>query len=406
MQKLINLLLPIVLFAAPASADSLSCEGMTNDPHASEFARFKLDIKVDKSPITKNFGPFYKATIRYFFSKGSAVQGIDLTDRLSNRLNKIVFFGSIPNQRNLTLNYDLKGNLSGAVLNYDSTVTNQPLQCEVLGIQPHQLTCPADVDQTPSLIDSLRNLASTDEIETELSCGAKVNFADNQGCTPLMFALDPTCGETNSIRYTSAFSRAAEIVDLLANNGAIFNVTDKAGESPLIKAVNASVKNVYSSFIAAEADFDARDSKGNTPLMLATKNGDGDIVAQLLEGNPDRKLKNKTGQTAYDIAKQFERIDLMELVQIADSSIAILGNEDGTCSPLTIQLKQGQVVDLSLQSTAKMFRMESPGLNFELMAEPNTTIKKTIAFPNAGSFKFTCGFHGSTSFSQGVINVK
>ncbi len=406
MKNLIALMLAFSFFTATANADSIVCKGVTNDPHASENVPFQLDIKPDNSPITKDFGPFYKSTMQYFYSTGTAFQGVDLTDRISNRINKIVFLGSIAGQRNLTFNYDPQANFTGAILNYDSTVVNQPVQCQTSGILPQRFVCPAEADRTPSLVENLKTSASTDEIETAIECGANVNFADKNGCTPLMFALDSTCGERHPTRYTSTFSKASEIVDLLANSGAIFNVTDKSGETPLIKAVNASVKNVYSSFVAAEADFDAQDKNGNTALMLATRNGDAELVAQLLDGNPDRKLKNKEGQTAYDIAKQWQRPDLMEMVQIADSTVAIVGSEDGTCSPLNIQLKQGQVVDLSLKSTAKMFRLELPELNLELMADGNTTIKKTVAFPNKGSFKFTCGFHGSTSLSQGVITVQ
>lgn len=388
-----------------AQAQVISCTGMTNDVNASENVKFLVEIKKDKSPITKDFGPFYKSTIKYFYSTNTSFTGLDIADHVSAKINKITFNGSVSSARNLTFNYNTDGTIQNVVMNYDDRIMNQPLECEISGSLPARPVCTEDIDKTKSLIQAIKS-SDLDSIETTIECGANVNLVDKNGCTPLMFALDSTCGEINPIHYTSPFAQTAQILDTLTSNGAFVNTADKQGETPLIKASKMNIANVYDTFIALEADFDAQDKLGNTALMYAVLNGNDQVVAQLLEGNPDRRLKNKSGKTAYDLAKQWQKESIIDLVRIADTSVLIQGKDDGTCSPLQINLKQGQVVDLTLKATDKMFKLDSAILGLDIMADRNSTSKRTFALENKGSFKFTCGFHGSNKPSEGVIVVQ
>lgn len=395
-----------ILFSSQFSvAQVISCTGMTNDIHASENVKFLLEIKKDKSPIFNNFGPFYKSSIKYFYSTGTSFTGIDISDRVSTKLNKVVFNGSLASSRNLTFKYNSDDTIQTVTMNYDDRIINQPLECEISGIFPARPVCTEDIDKTKSLIQAIKS-SDIDSIETTIECGANVNLVDKNGCTPLMFALDSMCGEVNPIHYTSPFAKITQVLDTLTSNGAFVNTTDKQGETPLIKASKMNISNVYDTFIALEADFDAQDKLGNTALMYAVLNGNDQVVEQLLEGNPDRRLKNKAGKTAYDLAKQWQKESIVDLVRIADTSVLIQGKDDGTCSPLQINLKQGQVVDLTLKATDKMFKLDSTALGLDLMADRNSTSKRTFSLENKGSFKFTCGFHGANMPSEGVIVVQ
>ena len=48
----------------------------------------------------------------------------------------------------------------------------------------------------------------------------------------------------------------------------------------------------------------AVDKNGNSALHIATKNGNTKIAFKVLLKNPEFKLKNKKGLSAYDIAKK------------------------------------------------------------------------------------------------------
>ncbi len=402
----ITLFAILSLLTLSSNAQSILCAGMTNDENASENVKFELEIKKDKTPSFKDFGPFYKSTLKFFYSTGRIFNGADISDKMSQRPNRVVFTGSLPEKRNLTLNYNANGELEGGIVNYDTKIMNQPVQCTQSGLKVSPGACPANQDQNRALLNAIKNSNDMALIENAIECGADVNKADRKGCTPIMFAVDPTCGENNSISYSSSFRKTALLIDTLAANGAFVNVADKKGETPLIKAAKLNVKDVYDTFISLEAEFDAQDELGNTALMYAVQNGDAWPVEQLMEGNPDRSLKNKSGRTAYDIAKRRSKEDIMDLVRIADTSVEIQGMEDGTCSPLQINLKQGQVVDFTLKATDKMFKLDSQPLGLDLMADRNSTDKRTFSADTSGEFKFTCGFHGAGTPSEGTIVVQ
>ena len=382
----------------------ITCTGQTNDINASENVKFLVEIKKDKSPITKNFGPFYKATIKYFFSTNTSYTGIDIAERISKKINKIVFLGGLEKNRNLTFNYNNDNTIKDAVMNYDQKIINQIVNCEISGQMPALPVCNENMDQTIQLIQAVKS-SDIDAIETTIECGANVNQVDKNGCTPTMFAVDSACGEVNPLRYSSPFAKTSLVLDTLAMNGAFVDTADSRGETPLIKAAKMNIANVYDTFIALESNFDAQDRLGNTALMYAVLNGNEDVVDQILEGSPDRRIKNNSGQTSYDLARLWQKESIIDLVRIADTSVIIEGKEDGTCLPLKIILKAGQVVDLTLVATDKMFKLDSPNLGLDLMADRNSEDKKTFALENAGTFKFTCGFHGAKP-SDGIIVVQ
>ncbi len=395
-----------ILLTLNSNAQSILCEGMTNDENASENVKFELEIKKDKTPAFKDFGPFYKSTLKFFYSTGRIFNGADISDKVSQRPNRVVFTGSLPDKRNLTLNFNANGDLEGGVVNYDSKIMNQPVLCTQSGLKVSPGACSANQDYNKALLNAIKNSNDMAQIENAIECGADVNKADRKGCTPVMFAVDPTCSENNSISYSSTFRKTALLIDTLAANGAFVNVADNKGETPLIKAAKLNVPDVYDTFISLEAEFDAQDELGNTALMYAVQFGTAWSVEQLMEGNPDRGLKNKSGRTAFDIAKRLSKTEIMDLVRIADVSIEIEGSDDGTCSPLQINLKQGQVVDLTLKATDKMFKLDSQPLGLDLMADRNSIDKRTFAADTAGTFKFTCGFHGAGTPSEGIITVQ
>lgn len=387
-----------------AQAEVITCTGRTNDPNTTVMD-FQVDITGKPDKFTGN--SFYKSIITYTLPDGSILkQGIDLNGKPRTKINKIIYSGSLSDNY-LELSFGNDGSLQSSVLNQGlKGMIKLPVQCELGGSLPERPVCTEDIDKNKSLLSAITNSGNLDEIDTAVACGADVNKADKYGCTPLMFAVDSTCGHPENIHYQSPFAKASQIIDYLIENGAFVVGTDKQGETALIKAAKYGLRDVYSSFVAAEADFDAQDSLGNTALMYAVYNGDAWTVEQILEGNPNRTLKNKKGQTAYDIAKTLDRTEIADLVRNPDTSVLVTGKPDGSCSPLQISLKQGQVVEFALKASDKMFKFDAKTLELDLMAEANTQVKKIIMLQNKGTYSFTCGFHGGAQASQGKITVQ
>lgn len=403
--KIFVFLMATFFIVGSAQAEIITCTGRTNDPNTTAM---NFELEVEGKPDRYGFGlVFYNAVIAYKTPSGSILkQGFDVDGKVRKRLKKISYTGS--NQSNyLELNFSSDDSLESAFLNHSLAGFDRlPVNCEVYGDLPVRPVCTENIDKQKPLLQAIRNSNDLDLIETTIECGAEVNKVDKNGCSPLMLALDEVCGQENPTRFGSTVGGvSAQIVDLLVSNGAFVGLADKYGETALIKAARANFSDVYSTFIAAEADFDAQDNLGNTALMYAAYNGDDWVVQQILEGNPDRRIKNKKGQTAFDIAKHWQRNSVLDLVRIPDLEIMVEGKDDGTCSPLQMNFKRGQVVEMTLKATKKMFKLDSKKLGVDLMADGNGSARKIFVAEKKGIFPFTCGYHGANQSSQGSITI-
>lgn len=399
-----SLLLCFLLGSQLAQAETITCFGRTNNPNTTDMD-FELEIENKEDHISGQ--NFYRSRIKYTLPDGSTTrQGFDLNGKPRVTLDKVIYTGSNSGSF-LEFSFAADGSIQSSILNHRLLGMNQlPVKCEINGSLPQRPVCSNEIDKNKALLEALKGPMDLDKLETAIACGANVNKADANGCTPLMIAIEPTCGEKQAVQYPPSSAQALALVDTLLANGAFVAVADKNGETPVIKAAKAGLRDVYESFIAAEADFDAQDNLGNTALMYAAANGDAWIVEQILEGNPDRRLKNKDGKTAYDIAKVWERTKVMNLVRIPDSTVTIEGQADGSCSPLQIDLKQGQVIEFVLKATEKMFKLDAKMIGLDLMADGNGQDTQILSLDKKGTFNFTCGYHGANNASKGKITVK
>jgi ankyrin repeat protein len=60
--------------------------------------------------------------------------------------------------------------------------------------------------------------------------------------------------------------------------------------------------------LAKGADIEAKDILHLTPLMWASKNGQAEMVKLLLNCGARRNIRNSSGQTALDLAKDYPAI--------------------------------------------------------------------------------------------------
>lgn len=384
-------LLAISLIHLQAMAESLECKGQTvSDP----VRRIEVSVDMDRGT----------STLRHVLPDGSGVlQGIGLNQRKYESPKSVMYTYEGSTRVYLQVPVARSSRVSGIFTHAPQGLISVPMECEVFGDIPAGPSCPAAAQKDGALLKAMDVAEKVDDIEFLLKCGANPNVANTRGCTPLMMAVDPDCHPGYA---SGAINDTRALLDLLLSNGAFANTQDKKGETALSKSARNEVQGVYDLFIAAEADFDLKDKKGNTPLMYAALAGDKWIIQDVLEGNPDRRLKNNLGKTAYDIARTWHEQDVASLVRVPDQTITVAGQDDGTCSPLSIEVKQGQAVEFVLKGTDKMFKLVSRALNLDLMADRGQSTKQIVTLNQRGSYQFTCGFHGANTNSQGMIVVK
>ncbi|MAV09201.1 MAG: hypothetical protein CMO53_03930, partial [Verrucomicrobiales bacterium] len=107
-------------------------------------------------------------------------------------------------------------------------------------------------------------------MKQHLAAGTDVNEGDEDGDTPLIYALE---------------EGHKEVAKLLITKGADVNAKrDFAKTSPLHFAAIYDLKEIAALLIAKGANVNARSSRGWTPLMVAARRGKVDI-AELLIAN-------------------------------------------------------------------------------------------------------------------------
>lgn len=110
-------------------------------------------------------------------------------------------------------------------------------------------------------------------IQSRMQAGEKVNQIDKWGWTPLLWAT-----------YYDHY----QIVEHLLNNGADPNLksTNVQGPIPI----------------------------GSTPLIVASYYGNFNTVKLLLKHDADKNIKNSDGETARDLAKKYDFISVLDLL--------------------------------------------------------------------------------------------
>lgn len=109
------------------------------------------------------------------------------------------------------------------------------------------------------------------------------------GKTPIMYALN------NKENY--------HITELLLDAGANMNKSDNTGRIPLFDSIKTG--RYYSEIVSRTYDINHQDNYGVTPFMIASYEMNYSIIDDLISKNVDGKLKNNSGENAYDIAKNY-----------------------------------------------------------------------------------------------------
>lgn len=144
-----------------------------------------------------------------------------------------------------------------------------------------------------------------------LSQGACIDAQDNQGKTPLHYAIDVLLamalvqgGATINIQdnegrtplHNAADYDRLELVQLFLQRGANQEISDKKGSRPLHYAVGN--KDIAQLLIANGASTEAKDNEGKTPLFNAVKNKNLETIRLLIEKGANKEARDDAGNTS------------------------------------------------------------------------------------------------------------
>ncbi len=119
-------------------------------------------------------------------------------------------------------------------------------------------------------------------------------------------------GQNALILETLAPRKNSTVAEMLINAGVNLTLKDFSGKGPLTYAVINKNTKLVELFLQKDSSLALeQDAEGNTPLMLAAKYGHEDIAELLIAYSGNLNTKNFKGETAWQIAEAYEREKLV-----------------------------------------------------------------------------------------------
>ncbi len=120
--------------------------------------------------------------------------------------------------------------------------------------------------------------------------------------------------------HHAAYGGQQEAARVLLDAGAAINAKDNQGFSPLhwavYESVGVSVAGDTARFLVGRgANINARDKEGSTPLFWAAWQGNKELVVFLLEQGADPSLRGKSGLTPLGAAEEYENKEMAALLR-------------------------------------------------------------------------------------------
>ena len=104
------------------------------------------------------------------------------------------------------------------------------------------------------------------------------------------------------------------VVDWLIEKGALIEVPDQMGSTPLIWAAYAGQLHTVQSLIQADANLNHLPLQGSTALVSAVQSGQIDVVETLLENGAKKTIESSDGMTAIEAAKLTNNPAILKLL--------------------------------------------------------------------------------------------
>ena len=151
-----------------------------------------------------------------------------------------------------------------------------------------------------------------------LKGGVSPNVKNAPGNTPLI--ISASLGDTQSVRTLLAYRADVNAVNNDGNTAMLYAARYNHPETVL--ALLAPLTMQY------RADVNIQNKKGETALYWAAMKGYAPVVKILLANDADKNLKTTSGQTALDVAKKYNRKEVIKLLEMNTDQVKDLFNRD------------------------------------------------------------------------------
>ena len=185
-----------------------------------------------------------------------------------------------------------------------------------------------------------------------VKAGADVNVTDNNGRTPLDRATEREHAEVISV-LVKVGANAADLPDCKSNPNCLLNLYGKW------KTITASDMQAM---IDAGADVNTKDSFGGTPLHLAAKEGQAEVIPVLVKAGADVNAKTDEGGTPFHLAAQEGHAEVIPVLVKAGADVNAKTSNGNTPLHFAAQEGHAEVIPVLVKAGANVNAKDNDGV--------------------------------------------
>lgn len=155
--------------------------------------------------------------------------------------------------------------------------------------------------------------------------------------------------------------KTPDAVKFFCERGVPFTLKDNDGNTPLIYAASAGIRDVVAELIRCGADASVQNNEGNTAIHYAAKKGYVDVIALLVDAGAEINVSNSDRLTPLYLATESNRIDVVEQLIQLGAAVDIPDKEGST--PLHVAAWYGYP-DMAVHLIHSGANIEHPGQGY------------------------------------------
>ena len=213
-------------------------------------------------------------------------------------------------------------------------------------------------------------------IQIFIQAGASLNISDDNGFTPLAYAVregkfeiirilvdaradTDFCGTSHPPLHVASEQGGVEIMDFLLKNGANPYTVDASGNTPLHVAAKAGNKNAIQVLLDAGVDCEWLNGDYATPLLLAAEEGHSDVMKILCAAGAMPTVRDEFDSTPLHKAARNGHLEAVNL--LIEKEGDVLATDYRSQIPLHLAAKMGaaEIVERLLKQKSKSAQVKA-----------------------------------------------
>lgn len=187
------------------------------------------------------------------------------------------------------------------------------------------------------------------------------------------------------------------------------NVVDKDGFTALAIACKEGNLNIVHQLISHGAHINLQDRAGDTNLVLASKNGHSSVVDFLLRRHSDLDTRGKENKTALYNAVEKNHVEVVRLLLSSGPDLEAVASDGNTALLRAVKNRNPHIVSLLIEKKAKLNACDKKGdtsLHVAMRAGSKTVVEIILRNPKHAQLLYRPNQKGETPYNIDLSSGK